>query len=1688
MWVVNKDTNKWTMREDTISVSDYESIKQDLKSMRFYQKCLSGSTYVGIDNLDSIYSILNNYIPKSYTYNSDFSTYIVSGSPTIDEYQISGTSSGTSSHYDFLNKFIPDYGMTLKNLFTPTRLIEDQIKNLKYVDLSTTQRLDLSQENPNLIIDGVKVKSGHRILVKDQYRVETVSSSTDPDTYFVGHYEIIEEGSTQSVYRIPNYENGIYLYQNNQLQREDDLGTYSSLIRYSVCVKLGSVNRELQYSLQRLSNGYYPEYQNGDPIFFRERHNYVLRNRMDYNNLFELSLKDTIKHATQSVYVDGITYSIPERSLSIGEFGSLIIDQEGLSNIVYSKYKVMLNSIDETSKYYWICGNDGTLLKVNKIDFEITKIDLDVFTDLLSIEFYNDLRGVVVGKFNQIWHTNNSGSTWNRIKYNEFDGFNYNVVLYTNIDRFYVGGDSGIFIEFSYSNGIWTAYKRRISKFDEFSDEYLLVDDILSIDYFNSSAGILSGTSSFISIGARNNNLFLYDLSNVISAYNFISIENNNDFGDVTSIDTIDNGSRIIFSTFDSIYQIDPFTSTFSSNTNVLTSTYSNYITHSSINSIFSYENSELLLVGNNSTWISSTTASTYSNVYDSNFFSRLKPRLLFMDYDIGSKLYWFDDYGQYRIPERIIIPSSDLVGSVGTSSISLTNIPGSTNWITYWKDRMKTFKYASSLSDSDKIEPSFEFLSSNNYGGTFSYGAGDISITYSIISNLMPVTQSSRFRSGVAISAPGVTTYDFYFYNYLGIWRVPTGGSNPPSEGDVIYIDSNVVTGKFIINRIFSSGGNYYQYFYTDFDENIITNLAATTYSIVASNLNRYTTTASNSINLFEENFNNHYIFNAFSIESEEKDLSLIGITHSFEIYGKYSQFSAYYNLESLVEINKLSGVTYSDNIEYASGFLNFGYTPTYNLLSYLSFIDSTIYTGSKEFFALPSYDGIPGPDSGQLNVDLIYIDTGNAPLPGPTGGTNKLYFGSNLKNIWESFFKWTFVDVTIGGSSTVSTDRLIILDKYYDDSIDPDLPYVIEFHDKILGYNSGSTITTIDIRSRRTLQEISDDLQYINRFHRPEWLVSNVYTSGSITSTYSNYETDINFKIPTDSYTKALISDSESVRDLTGIIYTDYKYELAIQITKLERNIDLEIGSIDESIGEISFTEKHGLITGDAITIELSGTQSSNWPIVLGYHIVTVTSDFDVSLNIDWASLSPPSDLPYLTCTYIRKDPFLNFQPIDIFDLGVGDRKIRQSVKIEEENYIISGDEYQLVDVDFTKYRLRLIDGLDLEILNNNFSWILEAEISDAVIGMSTVDELIWYKGVWECGRWFGGTWISGTWKSGDWYSGVWDSKNTKDYLTSVKFDKNKSNHTSSLWFGGRWFGGTWNSGTWYDGRWYGGIWNNGRWFDGTWNDGTWNNGQFMSGIWILGQWNDGLFNTSNGPSYWLDGKFFGGDFENGIWYNGEFNQKNNKKSKFGTKSSNTRNSDWYGGKFISGEFHSLLNLNDDLESDVSDSHKYSNWYTGFFSGEFYGGNVLNMNANSAIWHGGILNDIDIIGINSTSSNIFLLDGLFRFNIGDEFYVVDDMIAGSYSSFGSTQLPIKYKVLDTSLDEDLLQTEIFVDIKLSSIMSIDTGVTQSGLKCVSKFTNSRWDSGIWFNGVFESGNFNGGIWYNGNFSGTWG
>ena len=1963
-WIRNVDNGQWTPGSDVLQVSDFDAFVQDVQSYRFYQKCLSGSTYVGVESvatgttasseINNLYGILNlTNTPYSYYFqNYGDLPYLQTFTGSIPQYPNAITS--TSSLSNYMGKVLPDYNFTLKNLFTPDRLISDQIDNLYYVDIASTKIIgNITGNQAGLIIDGVTVKEGHRILIKDQYLFVTLPTSTDPSGFFYGHYDVSSVLGTNTTYKIPTSENGIYIFQNKQLVRTLDLDTYDQLLRYSVSVKLGDVNADKQFKLSRLSNGFYPQYQInttypggpvGEPLYFEPTHNYVLRQQVDYNNLFELSLNDTLQHATQSLIVSMIigsasatfSYTIPARTITVGEFGAIINTQEGVTNIVPSKYKVTLRSITQTSQDYWICGDSGIILKVDKVDFSISLLELDfvnnnlnqvsnsVLTSLTSIEFFNDLRGAAVGLYNQIWITNDGGRTWEQIYISSFNGYSYNKVIFSTIDTFYVGGDNGVFIEFSDNLGVWTPHKRRISRYiDGLEDEYLLVSNITDMSYFIDNSGYTNGIRDFVAISCELNNLFIYDISNSYSAtWSFLAIEDgtsgSNVFGDISSITYVGGTySEIFFSTPNGVYQVSPFSGTFSVGTtsNVVNPLITQIATQSSINKIFDYNDSELLITGNFGLWESTSNLSitSFSPVYDPSYFQRLRPRLLFMDYDIGSKVYWFDDSNQYRIPNRYGITCSYLQGGPTNSHIAFnrntnTYFDGTTqsyletNWITYWKDRTKTFEYYSNLDQPNVVETSFTFSSSDAIGMTFTYLNSDVTTSYNDIINLMPsavppmqvasLTQSSRFRDliGIPLESPS-NNYGLYFYDYLGIWNVPqmnsytasimglssshviypnltdiviNGQTYPigfplnagsptasstlesilnslgfgniftvylsgflfifnasctqniisslscsavhlshsvsflpspcgpyPEVGDVLNISSDVFDGNFVINRIFSTssvintpatsqllitsvpagtysivvtdslsnpimaeisgthsisqtildisaainasasvsgysaiglpllntikitspvipsgtyynglqcniefiygstvsysstpfsgGSNYlnlehYCYFYTDFNQNILNNIPSSTSGFTVRDLNKYPLSVSaDSSQYFVDNFNAHYI--SYSYDCELAYDSVLG-TQSFRIYPKYSQWSAYYNLQASVDVQDVNSNLYSDDIRYANGFLNFGYSPTYNLLSYLNFINPSEFIPSKEFYTMPNYIGIPGPGSIGASSSNIWIDAGTT--------TNKLNFGSSLKYIWDSYLKWVFVDINITQIGTTTTNRLLIVDKYYDSS---NGWYVMVFHDEI-NYSIGVDINYVDILSRRSLQQVSDDLQYANGIQRPEWLVSESYDdiSANITGTWSNFESNLKFKFPTDSYTKLLLSDHSVIRDLTGLIYTDYKNELSMQVTKLDRQYQFKPSnvSVNGSYYELDFPSAHLLNNNDWIIISPIGTHSSYPSTIFGYHNVTYVNDFSILIPIQSIGLFGPPDFQV---SYVKKDYFLNFEPIDIFDLGVGDKLITQAVEINNNNWDVFGSTYSLFSLNLNKYKYRLIDGLDLISLSANFSWVLEAEISNAIIGLDSSNNLVWYDGIWFCGRWFGGTWISGYWFGGNWYSGVWTSRAITDNFLSVRVDNINTNNYDSIWYGGSWYGGSWQDGTWYGGFWYGGTWSNGIWYGGTWNDGLWENGQFQSGIWVLGEWDNGIFNQSNGPSYWLDGKFYGGDFENGVWYNGTFDEQNGNISRFGTKSINSQNSIWKSGKFLGGQFHSNLNVDANGNPDVSLIHKYSKWYTGLFGGgDFYGGTTYNINFKNTIWHGGISNDIEVLAV-FTASNSIVLNGEFEFNINDEVYLVDNLNSGPFSVFGSTVNPIGYKVLRVNYDSINNLTYLNTNISLGAISSTVSG-SASNLRCVSNFQSSTWNSGIWNNGVFIDGTFNGGLWYMGFFEGNWG
>ena len=1698
MYTRNIDTGKWFNQTDSLNKDVYDNLRQDLEKVRLYSKCLSGATYLPIKSFTNIYDTIDN--PKIGFYiNENYS---------IPDYPIFGEALplNSSNSNEFYTKYLPENAFTLKNLFTPNKLLKDQLKNYSYVDIATNGPIDVNATNLNLVIDGVRVIEGHRILVKDQFSEINLSINVNVEDYFTNvepaaSYIENFDNTTSKTYLWSNSENGIYKYTDGRLVRTTDLDNYDGSYRYSVAVYLGAVNAERQFHLKRLKNGYYPLTSEGANIEFEENKNWILRNRVDYNNIFDINYYDIIHHGEQFVYDEilGKTYSIKERTVAVGEFGVIINNQDKLnssatfsiSNIVSNKFKVNLRSICEVSKFYWICGDEGTILQMSKTDMSIRRVEVDETANFMSISFFDDLNGIVVGKFNTIYWTRNGGYEWNRIFIPEFDGYSYNSVLYYSLNQAYIGGEAGVFIELTYTTGVWQSYKRKVSKIIDEQDEFILVDDVNDISKTNwvslvgtyspnenslsfaeslvfewkltpsyelkleisskyesntvfqnsqyyicfglddvngntiyTGAGFLDrafnppisnydiyqsgpqiksdfrfsllpnafdpttgnlkiGTYSLrisvlynynesnntinsnftyrrftfdfsteeakvLLIAANNNNIICYDLENkIIKNSNFIYYSSTQSFSDVktiarnpTNTEVYVGGDKVYKFNFSNFLDFSSISNSSIGTSSVVSDYYINKLELTEDN---------IYLAGNNSLLRFDDYNNLDFNVLDPTFDSKLKSRLLFLDYDIASKLNFFDDNGEYRLPNSVTFATGSF-----NATFSIDSLANEYNWLDYYKDAEKVFTYYSGMSESNRVEFSTTF-SYTTILNSFTFSGVNINNTLGTILPYAPNInddEASRYISGnTQILTVGLPTgLTALIYKYLIIFQ--TGIA--VNIGDVLRLTSGVIDVNLVVNRVYQNVSltgvrqtANIVYCYTNFNNNIITNLKNLTTEIKVENLNKY-----RSLSNLIQNFELHPVSIGYKLS----------LTDVVKLEARFNNKTAYYNLQSQVLLG-----TQSKTMDYSDSFLDFGYSPTYNIQDYLEKLDSNYFNQNSVFSILPKYYGLPGNNGGSFTSSNVWIDLFEGQQVATYSyyryGTNKVLFGSDFKFHWESLLLHTFIDLEMEiNGSFISNQRMLVTSKYYDSSLDA---YIMEFHKKIqVPSTLFVNVSRFNFLSRNSLPQISADLQLLNNIQRGQ-----ITKSVQDQYTFNNLANELTQKFPTDSYFKVLVSDFRIRKSLSAIIYTDYKWELAMNILNLEvekkynftNTVLINVPGFPNPKVRLEITGEHDLKVGDVINLEFNGGSGSSQflnPQYFGQH--TVVESFS-GYNYGWIVTSldyGATPLVYPdsgTISFIKRDSFLNYQPIDLIELGIDD-KVRRGIEIKPEYVKLNIDKYNLVNVDLLKYRYRFVDGLSLEEVSNLFPWILEAEINNAVIGLDS-DGLVWYSGDWLCGRWFGGTWYSGRWVSGDWYDGFWFSFNTIDNVISIKVDKSFSDPAVSKWFGGRWFDGDWYDGTWYNGRRYAGDWGNGLWYNGIWNDGYWFDGIFSGGVWVLGTWETGIFNSDAKPSYWIDGVFQSGDFENGIWYGGQFGNIDGNLSRFGIKASNSRNAIWHGGKWINGEFHSILNT-ENGNNLVSDIHKYSIWRTGIWlRGDFWGGVAYNIDFRSGVWHGGIL-----------------------------------------------------------------------------------------------------------------------------------
>lgn len=1610
MWRFNNDIQSWIKVTESLDKENhFNNLRQDLEKMWFYSKCLNGTSYLTINNLSNIYEKLD----KSFKVNS---TFMIDTTSSIYAPSASGDTSITTNNKDIFDNYLLEDVMSIKNLFTDKRTINDMLDNYIEVDIiSTTELTDLNSKKVGLIIDNVRVLNGHKVLLKDQVSTITLSNAIDPDVYFNHSYSIIDESPTTITYSFYNNQNGIYIFQNDTLVKSDILDNYETCMNYSVVVKLGTDNIGKQFHLTRLKNGFYPLTSNNDPIEFIEKHNWVLRNQLEYQNIREIT--------TYSSIYD----SVNDRTVAVGDFGTIIFNQSGVSNIVKNKYKEDLYNITQTSNFYWIVGKNGTLLKVDNTLLNVEYINLNTFHSLKSISFFNESRGVIVGDYNTIYVTLDAGYTWRKIESDIFKDNMYTKCIFTDLNRFYIIGKSGIFIEFNLINNVWSATVRRPIKKEENLEEYFVYDNFTDIILVDTNTWNLPGTDvnkQFLVITSDNNNLIIYDRNDFYSDYDFLFLDIddnlfNNTFGNIQSIVNINDNLYYISDNKGFYIDLNLF-DTILNDSNIITTDPSNDLSDSNMDgnytSLTTNINNEIIITGINATFKLYDFLSIPYDL-DINFGDKYISKMLFLDYDIASKLNFFDSSNNYRLPNEISITES------AQSSFIFSNLPNEKNWLNYNKDELKIFRYNEPMNIANLIEYSTEFITHT-----------------ALQSNIIPITSVTSDENIIEdllnLNTPS-SLFDMYLYMNLMILNVDLS-IYPIDEGDVLYIDNSVIKdARFIVNRIENISGNTYVYLYSNFNYTIINDLVSlSNFDII--NLNKYNDLDIE--NTLVPNFNRHFISESYIMEMANSEIY---------IKGRYTNNSAYYNLQTLVDIDS---TLYT--MEYTNAFMDFGYSPTYNIYTYLNNIDNTIFDITKEFPILPIYINIPFGNAG-VNVS-----------------SNKLIFNPSLEFEYNSFFINTFINVSITDTIDIDdTERVLILNKYYDEVNDR---YIIELSKSIL--NTILTPTSISISSRRMLTEISDDLMLMNNIQRSE----TVFEYGS--SNYTNYVNELNFKFSTENYFKALICDKDIRELLTSIIYIDNKNQLSMNILNLGEIFNPDIVDLYEigNLVTIEYNTPHMLNVGDYIKIN----DLNNY--YTGIHIVTnIVNNTTVTLDTTYILPSPVIDLDLISTTIYIYDENLNYTPVDIIDVGI-DKRGKISVAIKYDNVIENMDEtVSLVNLDLTMYKFKLLDGLTVMELEQRFPWVLEAELENAIIGLEN-NEIVFYSGIWHCGRWFGSNWYSGIWRSGQWYKGTFNSLlvDINPIKATVNFKTSDTNY--SKWYNGDFRGGVWNNGSWFNGNFYSGIWNNGYWVNGTFHTGTWNNGQFTGGVWLSGEWFNGIFNRDNNYAVWVDGTWSGGDFENGLWLNGFFKEKD-VISRFGTKSSFSKKSIWKSGKWFNGEFHSSLD---------NDRHDISIWETGIWNyGKWFGGTAYNIDFNGGKWYSGVSNFIEVVGmthsgVDSSRDNTILVRGKWEFNRNDTFSIIDNKL-NIHPLLGENDNSKEYIVKNINILEDDNLTEIIVFQDLTTIpgfgysMNIPVPLSIPTNFVVSNFEKADWDSGLWLNGIFNGSLFNSGLWVNGIFKG---
>lgn len=1655
MWSKDLSLMNWNKKKEELKKVDFNSIKQNIENTRLYSKCLSGGIYTETNDKENLFQNSEWIDNKTWFIGFNSSVYsseviIVTEDDTqlttededilstiIDEFTATASINDIEITKDNYEKWIgyqSEGGFSQQGHFTLKRSIEENLKNV-YVDLCSDKPIEnIESEFNSLILDGFLVKENQKVLLKEQKTFIGLSASVDV-SQFPEKYYLYKEDNVNKYYFYYNNENGIYEFKDKKLNKIKDL-SYDDMRKLFINVRSGHKFFDKNFIIEKNNFGYYPLENEG--IHFINSEKWIIKNQMDYNNLFETTYNDIIKHDNYTLIQDSITQSIPYRIIAVGDDGTILRLQGTYSYTLSNSFNNRnLNAISQSSKYYWIVGDFGTIIKIDKITLNIKKIEVDSFNNFKGVDFYSDLRGCVVGDQNTIYITNDSGKTWQKIEIEESDDINFKNVVYKKSNNIWISGTNGTFLELTRNLNNWSVSRKRIIIKDGEEEDLTILDNITDMKLSGSTftlTGELKSNKEFLLLSTNLGKIIIYDVNN-FSNFDFLLLKNNQKDKWIKTIELGD-ASIVYFSQESGLKSLDLINYDFIDvNWNILFSNtdYAN-ILDKSPNKIRDFNLNELLFACDFSEvfWVDYTDFNTQFSISEP-FLENLKNRNLFLNYDAAAKSNFYDKNGDYILPQPLYATQSLFTGATFSFNFSEFENP---NYITFKKDMLKTYEYYTTFSQDNVVKFSTNFRF-NNFSNIINYSTSVIDITNNIeqLAPSIMIATASRFENvGNPITIP-IGVSKVWIKNYLAIFEIsdPFYLNYDFQIGDVLMVESTGFKDKLIINKMVIDGASRYVYCYIEWNDQLVKHIKEE--GLTLKNLNVYV-----NINDLMLNINEHFIGDSYKLELEGSNIKISAIKNNK---------TNYYNLSSTI----FSSIGVIGNLVYRNSFINFGFTPTYNISSILQNIDNTRFFNSKQFISMPRYIDIPviGTSPIESSPDHITLDDINP--------TNKIIFGKNLKFEFDTIWLNTFLDIIIYTEEEIDfkTDRLLVIKKYYDSNLDA---YVMEFHKKINIISS--TPIYMDILQRRSLSQISEDLNELNNINLNELQVE---INGG---TFSTFGKEVPYKYSTDSYFKILMSDRSIKEKVSNIIYTDSDNKLKVNILSLLEKIKVNIDLIEDFSGKvrINFSQEVELNNSVPIYLELENGIKGSW------FIEEVIDPFSILLDLNWNNIYDSVGFFILE----HRDPMLNFTPVDLSEATI-DNSIKSIIEITTNNYTVDGIKHKLIDINPKKTRFKFIGGMTLSKLIEKYPWVLEGEVKDSIVGEDK-NKFIFYNGYWNCGRWFGGIWYSGQWISGDWYGGEWNSNKVEFLNNSVKIEGSVDNKRSK-WLSGRWFDGEWKGGTFYDGRMFNSIWNDGEWKGGVWDLGIWKGGIWSGGTWVSGEWNDGIFNRENRPSYWISGEWKGGDFQNGIWFDGEFNSKN-KKSRFGTNATRSMNAIWEAGNFIDSEFYSNIrkDVNDRIVS--SDIHKYSQFKTGnWSSGKLYGGIVFCANFSSSEVIGAITEDIQVIGLSfSNSINELLLNGEFEFKTGTEFDILN--IGSTYSIEGRSTI-ISSRILGEN-------TIIQISGNFSHFGVVNNWNIDTKLRLVSRFKNTIWRSGAWYNGIFQSGEFLGGVWYNGIFLADWG